>query len=66
MNLIKTSNVETDFVLLVAINTEKGYIKFKRYYDNEFILYNAYYQLKKIKCKMIPICPVIFGEEIYI
>lgn len=59
--LIKPVNYITDYVLPVDILTKKGYIRKLRYYENEKILYKAYYQLKYIKSNYIkPLYPVIY------
>lgn len=60
MALIKQSDKVTNYVLPVFISTGKGYLKRNRYYDCEYDLWRAYYQLKKIKTKIIPSYPVIY------
>lgn len=59
--LVKTSEKKvTNFVLPVMITTKKGIIKFNRYYDNEYELFRAYRQLKKINGYMKPLYPIIY------
>ena len=60
MALVKTSNKPTNYVLPISIKTEKGYVKKLRYYDNEYMLFKAYRQLKAIKGNLIPLYPVIY------
>lgn len=60
MALIKQSDKVTNYVLPVTIVTDNGYFRRNRYYDCEFDLWRAYYQLKKIKTRMIPSYPVIY------
>lgn len=64
MALIKQSDKVTKYVLPVFISTGKGYLKRNRYYDCEYDLWRAYYQLKKIKTKIIPSYPVIYWKGI--
>jgi len=62
--LIKPVNYITDYVLPVDISTKKGYIRKLRYYENEKILYKAYYQLKHMKSSYIkPLYPVIYDSN---
>ena len=64
MGLIKTSDSITNYCLPVILSTKKGYLKVNRYYDNESILFKAYYQLKKLNCAMKPLYPVVYDNEI--
>ena len=60
MALIKQSDKVTNYVLPVFISTGKGYLKRNIYYYCEYYFWRAYYQLKKIKTKIIPSYPVIY------
>lgn len=60
MSLIKQAFNQTRYVLPVTIVTDKGSYKKNRYYDCEYDLWRAYYQLKKIGKNMIPSYPVIY------
>lgn len=62
MCLVKTSKVITDYVLPVYVDNGNKRYKFNRYYECESDLFKAYYQLKKINCKIKPLYPVIYGE----
>lgn len=66
MALIKTSDKITNFVLPVILYTKKGYLKINRYYDNESILFKAYYQLKKINCSIKPLYPIVYENEVHL
>lgn len=66
MALIKTSDKVTNFVLPVILSTKKGYLKINRYYDNESILFKAYYQLKKINCSIKPLYPIVYENEVHL
>ncbi len=66
MGLIKTSDNITNYVLPVILKTKKGYMRINRYYDNESILYKAYYQLKNINCALKPLYPIVYDNEINI
>ena len=61
MALVKTSRVPTNFVLPVSILTKNGIMKINRYYECEFDLFRAYYQLKRINGYMKPLYPVIYS-----
>ena len=56
--LIKRSNKITNYVLPVYIKNKT--IKINWYYDNEYILYSAYRQLKTLKIDIIPLYPIIY------
>lgn len=60
MSLVKQSVKITNFVLPCFIKTKTGYIRKNRYYDCEYDLWKAYYQLKKLNCKIIASYPVIY------
>lgn len=60
MSLIKQAKNITNFVLPCHIKCAKGFIKKNRYYDCEYDLWRAYYQLKKLNCKIVPSYPVIY------
>lgn len=63
--LVKTSVKKiTNFVLPVVISTKKGIIKVNRYYDNEYELFKAYRQLKRINGYMKPLYPIIYDWEV--
>lgn len=55
--LIKRSNKITDYYMTVIIL--KTGTKVNWYYENEYQLYSAYNQLKKIKIGIKPLYPVI-------
>lgn len=54
--LVSRSKTITNYVLPVSIN---GYKKLW-FYDNEHLLFKAYYQLKSINGKIVPSYPVIY------
>lgn len=56
--LVKRSNKITNFCLPVII--VKTRIKVNWYYDNEYLLFSAYNQLKKINIGIKPLYPVIY------
>ena len=56
--LIKRSNKETNFCLPVIII--KSRIKVNWYYDNEYMLFSAYNQLKKINIGIKPLAPIVY------
>ena len=59
--LVAKSKEITNYVLPVYIITKNGNIKKNWYYDNESLLFKAYYQLKKIDIKNIkPSYPVVY------
>lgn len=60
MALVKQANRETNFVLPVLIKLGDKYIKRNRYYDNEYMLFKAYRQLKMIDGVMKPLYPTIY------
>lgn len=65
--LVKTSTNVTNYVLPVIIELgENKRIKRNRYYDNEYILFKAYRQLKAIKGRITPLYPVIYDNEVRI
>lgn len=66
MGLVKTSDNATDYYLPVIIKTKKGFIKRNLYYNCEFELFKACKQLRKIKCNIIPLNPIVFDSEVYI
>lgn len=56
--LIKRSNRETNYCLPVII--VKSRIKVNWYYDNEYMLFSAYNQLKKINIGIKPLTPIVY------
>lgn len=65
MGLIKVSANQTNYYLPVKVLTNKGYVQKIRYYDNEFVLFKAYRQLKSINSsRLVPLYPVVFGQEV--
>ena len=55
--LIKRSNKKTNFVLPVILKNSNTKVNW--YYDNEYLLFSAYRQLKKINIGIIPREPII-------
>ena len=65
--LVKTSDKITGYVLPVIIEFNNNkIIKRNRYYDSECSLFKAYRQLKAINCRMKPLYPVVYDNEIRI
>lgn len=63
--LVKQSSKKfTDFVLPVVITTKNGSVIINRYYDNEFELFKAYRQLKKIGGFMKPLYPIVYDRSV--
>lgn len=60
MALVKTAEKTTNYVLPVAIKVKDKVIKRNRYYDNEYMLFKAYYQLKAINGVIKPLYPIIY------
>lgn len=60
MALVKRADHETNYVLPVVIKLGDKYIKRNRYYENEYTLFKAYRQLKRINGIMKPLYPVIY------
>lgn len=58
--LIERSKKPTNYTLPVKIKTNQGLISKLYYYDTEYLLWKAYYQLKKINRYVIPLYPVIY------
>lgn len=56
--LIKRSKEPTNYCLPVIL--VKSGIKLNWYYENEYTLYRAYEQLKKIKIGIRPLAPIVF------
>lgn len=57
MSLVRRSEKQTNFQLPVLVNGYKCYW----YYDNEYLLYKAYRQLKAMNSnKIIPSYPIIY------
>ena len=56
--LIKRSNKPTNYVLPVFIKNRT--IKINWYYDNEYLLFSAYRQLKVLNIGIIPSYPVVY------
>lgn len=66
MALIKQSDKATRFVLPVNIIADDGtVIRKNRYYIDKPTLFRAYYQLKYIKGRVVPLYPVIYEDHDY-
>lgn len=58
--LVNRSKVPTNYILPVIIfNKNNKNYKTNFYYDNEHLLFKAYYQLKKINCNIKPSYPIV-------
>lgn len=64
MCLIKNEEKKTNYCLPCLILTNNGYIMKNRYYSNEFVLMKAFRQLNRLKTRIIPLHPLIFGESV--
>lgn len=56
--LIKCSKEKTNYAIPIFINGRTMY----RYYDNEYLLFKAYNQLKKINTKFKVFYPIILTD----
>ncbi len=66
--LVKRVKYQTNYILpVVILNKNKGCYKTNFYYENEHLLYKAYYQLKKINCNIKASYPIVdiadYGKE---
>jgi len=58
--LVVRSKYPTNYILPVVITNKKGCFKTFFYYDTEYLLFKAYYQLKKINCNIRPSYPIVY------
>jgi len=56
--LVKRSNKKTNYILPVII--KKSNFKIYWYYDNEYNLFRAYEQLKRINIGIVPSYPITY------